>query len=375
MKVIICTRDLQFGGTGTHIRLLLKEFDRLDDIDRILIIGPNKLERFSSKTQFELLQPLGRNFIVRQPHFAIACKKRIEKILKKEKYDLIHTHHSFLAEDFKIPMITTMHTLNYFMMARNSKTTPAIKFANLFHRIYEVFDKQTIMNSSKVIFVSQNSMLQAAQRYATYYQRFIHIPNFIDVKFFYPFDETKKTLLREKYKLSLNSKYFLFVGRLEPLKGILSLIRAFEEFNKKYDSVELLFVGDGILRRYVSGFKFVKCLGKISYDRMNEIYNLADYFVLPSLYENFPIAVLEAMSCELPVIATDVGDVREIVNDNRMIIASPQAEDIIDKLEMLMSFSGQEIDKIRKANRKRVEEQYSCERNIPRVINIYKAIV
>lgn len=375
MKIIMCTRDLQIGGAGTHIRLLLHGFDKSSDIEKVLVIGPNKLKGFGSKIQFRVLRTWGHNFITREPYYAIACRNKIEKIIKKEDYDFIHTHFSFLTRDFEIPLVATIHSLNYFMIVRNLKITPDLRIANFFHRIYELFDKKTIANSSQVIFVSNNALKQAVQRYRDYNQRFIHIPNFIDINSFYPYKRVeKKKAIRKKWGLSVNLNYFLFVGRLEPLKGVVNLIRAFEEFHKNYNNFRLILTGEGMLRDFVSRFDFVINLGKVQYTSMNEIYNLADYFVLPSLYENFPMTILEAMGCGLPVIATDVGDVKEILADDRMIIQSPTVEDIKEKLELLASLSGEELFKIGMKNRKRVEDLYSCERNIPLIINTYQSI-
>lgn len=378
MKIIICTRDLKYG-VGTHILTLLKEFEKIDEIERVLVIGPQILGNFSPKIQFEILEAIGGYFITKQPFFAIECRKRIEKILKREKYDLIHTHYPLFAKDFGIPLIITFHTLNYFATIGYYISDYKLKIGNFFHRIYEIFDKNSMRHSAKIIFVSNNSLNKAKSRYAHEKRKFVYLPNSIDTSKFFPLDENRKLSLREKYKLSPNKKYILFVGRLEPLKGILDLTKAIKEVYKykEYENVNLLVVGDGPLKNQISKFDFVKCLGRIPYENMNEIYNVSDIFILPSLYENFPMTILEAMCCGLPVIANNAGDIKEIVNNNKMIIDEPSIWTIKvkEKIEFLLNLSKDDLDEISKQNRKRIINNFSSDCSVSKVFEVYKDVI
>lgn len=375
MKIIICTRDLNYG-IGTHVKTLLEELDNTEEIEKILVIGPKKLEGFSPKIQFEVIKTRGRYFITKQPFFAIEYTRFIEKTLKKEEYDLIHTHSPLLAKDFGIPMITTFHVLNYFITIGYPISDYKLKIGNFFHRIYEIYDKSSIKYSMRIIFVSNKALKMTKSRYKNSSNKFIHIPNFIEISKFFPLNDNEKILLREKYGLSLDKNYILFVGRLEPLKGILNLVYAINEINQKYKDIKLLIVGDGILKAQISKFDFVKCLGRIPYQNMGEIYNISDLFILPSFYENFPMTILEAMSCGLPVISTDTGDIKELIDDDRMIIKVNELgiPTIKQKIEFLLNLPKEDLDKIRKQNRQRVIDHYSRNKNVAKILEVYKYV-
>jgi glycosyltransferase involved in cell wall biosynthesis len=125
----------------------------------------------------------------------------------------------------------------------------------------------------------------------------------VDTEFFKP---------KEK-KLSDEIK-FLFVGRLIRIKNIPMLLKAFSEVCKVYPKASLHIVGDGeekanlmSLAKQLGIASKVKFYGHLYKDKLLDVYQSSDVFVIGSKYENFPNAVLEAMACGLPVIATSVG--------------------------------------------------------------------
>jgi len=138
----------------------------------------------------------------------------------------------------------------------------------------------------------------------------------------------------------------LFVGRIAPEKGLVYLIKAMPRVVDVFPSVSVLVVGEdqGIqkdlikLAEKLKVGKTVHFLGARFGDELASIYRKARIFVLPSLYETFGLAVLEAMATGLPVVATKVGGIPELVEDGRNgILVSPRdhsalAEGIIELL-------------------------------------------
>jgi glycosyltransferase involved in cell wall biosynthesis len=112
----------------------------------------------------------------------------------------------------------------------------------------------------------------------------------------------------------------LFVGRLAPNKGVPDLLAALEELDRRGHCArfEADIVGGGPLLEALRGANVrtnVRFLGKVSDERLDELYARADVLVLPTLFEGMPTVVLEAMARGLPVLVTDVGATRELVDD------------------------------------------------------------
>ncbi|MEJ2355794.1 MAG: glycosyltransferase [candidate division WOR-3 bacterium] len=142
----------------------------------------------------------------------------------------------------------------------------------------------------------------------------VTIPNGIDIKSFSGKINKKKKML----ELGLNpvSRVVGTVSRLhEPTKGIKILLEAFKILQKTLDS-QLLIVGSGKDEKRLKILaKDIKIQAYFLGERIDisEILQFIDVFVIPSLYEGFPVSILEALACGLPVVATEVGGVKEII--------------------------------------------------------------
>ena len=125
--------------------------------------------------------------------------------------------------------------------------------------------------------------------------------------------------LKEKYHLNKQEKIILYVGRLDKIKGVSYLIKAFREVLTKYDNIRLWIVGDGAygpLFAEAEGIWSKICFtGKIPREQLFELYQLADVGVVPSLFEPFGLVATEMMMSGLPIIATATSGLDEIVVD------------------------------------------------------------
>ncbi|UCG54790.1 MAG: glycosyltransferase family 4 protein, partial [Dehalococcoidia bacterium] len=288
---------------------MIEEFHSNQQIKKILVIGPQNLDGFTSKIKFEIIKVKGKFFITKEPWFAIACRRQLIKILKHEQYDLIHTHFSILARDFGIPLVATFHTTHYGLAKAGYGRQMALWVGRLFHFLYDLFDRITFKHADGIVFVSQNNKALTLARHPHLSGKSFYIPNSVDTNRFFPLPNEHRDKIKSRYGLDLFAFNVLFVGRLEYMKGFSYLIEAC----KQIPGITLMIAGDGYLAKEFANYRFIRHLKYVPNERMNEVYNMADVYVLPSLYENCPSTILEAMACCLPIISTPVGDVINIL--------------------------------------------------------------
>lgn len=108
----------------------------------------------------------------------------------------------------------------------------------------------------------------------------------------------------------------VFVGWIEKEKGVLELVDAFIEFNKKFPNAQLIFVGDGTLRGFIESETIkhgiessIKVTGWLAHSEVIDQYLNSDLFILPSYNEGLPNSMIEAMCCKIPCVLTAVGSI------------------------------------------------------------------
>ena len=168
--------------------------------------------------------------------------------------------------------------------------------------------------------------------------------------------EVEPQQLREHkadYALCDNERKAIFVGSLTSLKGVRWLIQSWKLVIEKYPKAKLLIVGDGDDRKYLETMARKLNLEKnvifFGYQATHTIpYWLAcaDMFVLPSLFEGRPNALLEALQSRLPVVATDIAGIRELIQDgvNGFLVPGRNPEALADKI--LKLYSSEELRKM-----------------------------
>jgi len=169
--------------------------------------------------------------------------------------------------------------------------------------------------------------------------------------------------------------FALFIGRLSEEKGIRPLLIAWKQLGM---SLPLKIAGDGPLRAEVQaatqGMKNVELLGHVSKHGIAELLRRAHVLIIPSIwYEGFPMAVVEAFSAGVPVIASNLGALGELIDDGRTgLHARPgDAEDLGRKVEWLAAHD-EERRRMQQAARREFELHYTAERNCEMLLAIYE---
>ncbi len=175
-----------------------------------------------------------------------------------------------------------------------------------------------------------------------------------------------------------NDLLFLNVASIVPVKNHEVLIRIIEKISKKYRTkypIKLAIIGKDYTKSFPKkNSQNILWLGPKKHQLLKNYYSISDLFILPSLSEGHPWSMLEAMSCELPIIASNVGGIPETINDPRFLIDPNNEEDIINKISNIIEMDKNELKKIGSLNRKKILEKFTMDHHVKELENIYNSV-
>lgn len=280
--------------------------------------------------------PCGPSTFVRKEdihQFLDEFVKGVESDSKQQgiDYQLIHSHYwdggvagLSLSQSFGIPLIHTNHSLGLLKKEVLDRSD-----LNYTHRIRD--EKRILTNSSGVVTLSESQKGALTTLYGVSPLKIFVIPGGVDLSQFYrvPDEETIR------HKLGINSDFLLFMlGRCDPRKGFDRLLKVIPGIKKQISTKKkklscLIATGrDEKVFNSSEAREFdhlvsiieqlhltedVKIIGYIDQPSLKEYFSAADLLIVPSLYEPFGLVILEAMACGCPVIATDNGGPRDIL--------------------------------------------------------------
>jgi glycosyltransferase involved in cell wall biosynthesis len=239
--------------------------------------------------------------------------------------------------------------------------------------------KRVLRNADKIITVS-NATKEYVLGLGADIGRTSVIHNGVDVERFKPISDLRERM-REKLRLPQDAKVVLSVRRLVYKNGIDTLIESAVASLKSNAQLVFLIVGTGpdstAVRSRIDQLGISsKCrlAGFVSDAELPAYYNAADLFVLPSKSgEGLPLVGLEAMSCGLPVIATDVGGISEVMTKGLGKLVPPDSPSAMAKA--ILEFSQIDLVPLGKKLRTVALEKFSWERNVEKLIDIYEEFI
>jgi len=306
-------------------------------------------------------------------------------------YDLIHSHYwmsGLAAESLKqawdVPVVHMFHTLgemkNRIARTEAERETP--------ERI--AGEKRVLSIADRIIVATLAEHSQLRFLYKANNNKLVIIPPGVDTCHFYPIpaDEAKQFI-----GLKPDDRMVLFVGRIEALKGVDTLIRAMSCLKVKdmHRPVHLAIIGGepdvnaremsmemARLQKLCDELclgQMVVFLGKRGQDTLPYYYSAAEVLVMPSLYESFGMVALEAMACGTPVIASEVGGLGFLVQDGETGFTIPDGEPdkLCEKLSLLLT------DHELRESMGRHAADYACsydwERIAKQIVDVYEGLI
>jgi glycosyltransferase involved in cell wall biosynthesis len=226
-----------------------------------------------------------------------------------KNFDLIHLHIYRSIQELIIHYYAIDYNIPYIVQAHGAMGSGQNKI--ILKRIYDLFIGRRILNDSSKIIASTEAEAKQYIKVGIDSKMIEIIPNGVDLK---DYDQLPvKGLFRRKFSIRDDEKLVLFVGRINKIKGLDLLIKAFAGLAKERDDVKLAIVGqdDGFLADLNDLAKLYNINNRLiitgplySINKI-EAYNDADIFVMPSMYESFGMSIIEACACSTPVIITN----------------------------------------------------------------------
>jgi glycosyltransferase involved in cell wall biosynthesis len=297
----------------------------------------------------------------------------VVKSLKPE-IDVVHFHTplpSLIKTD--LPIITTVHTpmlTDYRLVKMRSMYSILSKISA---RLVSYPQELKLIQASNIVTTLTNSIANELKEYYLNGKEVIVMGNGVDENVCTP---NQKDVEKDR-------KYILFVGHIYREKGLFDLLESAKYICNDRSDVFFNIVGLGRdlnkLKRKVKKFgledRFI-FLGQIKKDILVKLYQNATLFVLPSYHEGLPTVLLEAMSCGLPIIATDVRGNRDLISNgkNGIIIPSRDPKKLAEAILMLLE-DEKLGENLSKNARKTIEENYTWDIVSSKFLRCYESLV
>ncbi|HVX52544.1 MAG TPA: N-acetyl-alpha-D-glucosaminyl L-malate synthase BshA [Chitinophagaceae bacterium] len=299
-----------FGGSGVVATELGKALaDKGHYVHFITYQQPVRLNIFSANIFYhEVRVPTYPLFDY--PPYEVALASTMVDVIKNHDLDLLHVHYAiphasaaYLAKQIiaktgrDIPVITTLHGTDITLVGKDKTYEPVVTFS---------------INESDAITAVSGNLREETYKFFKITKDIEVIYNFVDISRFNkkPIDAFRKVIAPHGEKIMVHASNFRSIKRVK------DVVRIFAEVNKQVPS-KLLLVGDGPDRPGVENLvkelnihDDVRLLGK--QEQIEEILLISDVFLLPSDYESFGLAALEAMAARVPVISSNAGGLPEV---------------------------------------------------------------
>jgi glycosyltransferase involved in cell wall biosynthesis len=257
--------------------------------------------------------------------FSLSLTRKIRRVLEENEVDILHTHGGIAglfgrraARKGKTPVVVhTLHGIHYLHYRNKALRYFSILLERRFSRLTDA-----------TIFVSEADLGQGKRYKLVPGEKMVLIRNGIDSSRFQETETSEKAKKELKWRLKLDPPIVGTVARLHRQKGIRDLMRAAGQIHRGSPEVKIVVVGGGPLERALR--KEAQKLGLERFFVMlgerpdaHALCSLFDIFVLPSLWEGLPLALLEAAAMGKPIVATDIDGVREVIQDGQTGILVP----------------------------------------------------
>jgi D-inositol-3-phosphate glycosyltransferase len=339
MNVYVRELTRHLGELGVHVDVFTRSQD--EHVPHVLhdLGYGNRVVHVAAGPEEPLPKPILASFI---PQFVAGVEQfALEKGIH---YDLIHSHYWMsglaarsLKEKWNTPILHMFHTLG--LMKNRIARSPA----EMEGEYRAEGERQVLRTADRIVVATPAEQSQLSFLYQFDARKTVIIPPGVDTSRFYPI---AKDEARAAIGLKPQDRLLLFVGRIEPLKGIDTLIQAIGQLTQaglqsEFPHYLAIIGGDPDVSEVEMNAEMLRLkqltkslgiddlvlfLGKRNQDALPYYYSAAEVVIMPSHYESFGMVALEAMACGTPVVASQVGGLAFLVKDGQTGFVVPDGD-------------------------------------------------
>ena len=234
-----------------------------------------------------------------------------------KKADIIHTH-TVDPQNF-IKMKSSKNAVVCYVHFLPDTLDGSIQLPKA---LFSIFKKYVVSfyKSADYLIVVNPTFMDELEKYDIPREKMVYIPNYVSKEEFYPKTKPECDVLREKYGVDKDAFVVIGVGQVQTRKGVLDFV----EVAKQSPDIQFVWCGGFSFGKITDGYEQlnevvenppanVKFLGIIPRSEMNDLYNMSDVLFMPSYNELFPMAILEAVNLQIPLVLRDLDLYRDIL--------------------------------------------------------------
>jgi len=338
MRIGITLQSLRhFGGIGTYTQQIMKHLLTIDEKNDYILIYPSFGQAHKSLGQFanhsNVTEVLSNSLV---PHAVYWDHLVVPQVARKHCVDLLFNPYLSVPLRGHFRKVLVMHNSEWFTMPEvfwfTERLTGSLRM------------KAFMAAADKIISVSNAVTEDCIRATGLPKSKFKTIYHGLGDGFKPIADKTVLRHAKEKYRLP--DRFVLFVGGIYPQKNLSVLLRAFALL--AHDIPHQLVIAGNTRWKHSGDLKLIKekglenkvqLLGWVTPEDLPALYNLAECFVYPSLYEGFGLCLVEAMACGCPTVAASTGALPEVAQDAALLVDPRNPVEMKDAILKLVSDS------------------------------------
>lgn len=368
------------GGIASHCHDLAKALTKLGHEVYVVTLdfpGAPNYEELDGVKVYRAPSEIGHpHFLTWTLLFNNSIEKRIADV--GVDFDVLHVHDwltapaGIAAKHFlRKPLVVTLHSTEYGRSTLHSVDSFTI----------DGWEWWSTYEANKIIVTTYSMRHEVCGHFHVNWEKVWIIPNAVDASKFQV--NVDRGAARARYGVGWNEKLILYVGRLVPQKGVEFLIQAVPKIAGRYPGAKFVIVGEGWLRGHLeylanmTGQRWrVNFTGFIPESELIALMRSADVLVVPSIYEPFGIVALEGMAADVPVVASQVGGLAEVVEHDRtgVYVYMRNPDSIAWGVDRVLS-NPDHAQWLVKNGREAVQKTYSWEAVAKKTSELYEDVV